>query len=185
MFSLENGVLLLGVVLVTTSLLMQMRKRQRQATPRLSPREELERARQAHGLHGDLEEVMVEVEQLAKRFGTQLDAKSIQLDRMIRQADERIQTMQRLAENTGGHRQISDMTEVPSNVSARAGTNPSAASSTEATGSAEQQNEVDQQDTLARNIYALADAGSDPLEIAKQLDEHVGKVELILALRSA
>lgn len=93
--------------------------------------------------------------------------------------------MQRLAENTGGHRQISDMTEVPSNVAARAGTNPSAASSTETAGSAEQQNEVDQQDTLTRSIYALADAGSDPLEIAKQLDEHVGKVELILALRSA
>lgn len=91
MFSLENGVLLLGIVLVTTSLLMRMRKRQRQATPRLSPREELVRAHQARGLHGDLEEVMVEVEQLAKRFGTQLDAKSIQLDRLIRQTDERIQ----------------------------------------------------------------------------------------------
>jgi len=32
-------------------------------------------------------------------------------------------------------------------------------------------------------VYRLADAGNDPIEIARITGEHVGKVELILALR--
>lgn len=38
-------------------------------------------------------------------------------------------------------------------------------------------------DPLARDIYALADAGHSAVEIASQLQEHAGKVELMLALR--
>jgi hypothetical protein len=32
-------------------------------------------------------------------------------------------------------------------------------------------------------VYELADGGRDPVEIARALDEQIGKVELILALR--
>ena len=39
-------------------------------------------------------------------------------------------------------------------------------------------------DPLTRQIYEMADQGTTPVEIAQQLDEQVGKVELILALRS-
>jgi len=39
--------------------------------------------------------------------------------------------------------------------------------------------------TFGESVYALADAGSSSDEIARQLDEHIGKVELILALREA
>ena len=39
-------------------------------------------------------------------------------------------------------------------------------------------------DPLARKIYKLADAGRDPAQIAQELDEHIGKVELVLALRT-
>jgi hypothetical protein len=38
-------------------------------------------------------------------------------------------------------------------------------------------------DPLTRAVYELADAGRRPLDIAQELDEQVGKVELILALR--
>ncbi len=38
-------------------------------------------------------------------------------------------------------------------------------------------------DPLTANVYELADRGRSPLEIARYLDEQVGKVELILALR--
>lgn len=40
-------------------------------------------------------------------------------------------------------------------------------------------------DPIVRNIYRLADEGRAPLEIAQALDEQVGKVELVLALREA
>jgi hypothetical protein len=38
-------------------------------------------------------------------------------------------------------------------------------------------------DPLTRSVYEHADTGLSALEIAQQLDEQVGKVELILALR--
>jgi len=41
----------------------------------------------------------------------------------------------------------------------------------------------DNLDPLTANVYELADRGRTPLEIARNLDEQVGKVELILALR--
>lgn len=38
-------------------------------------------------------------------------------------------------------------------------------------------------DPLAKSVYELADAGRSSIEIARELDEQVGKVDLILALR--
>lgn len=38
-------------------------------------------------------------------------------------------------------------------------------------------------DPLTRTVYELADEGKTAVQIARQLDEHLGKVELILALR--
>jgi TolA-binding protein len=40
-------------------------------------------------------------------------------------------------------------------------------------------------DSTKQAIYELADSGKAPLDIARELNEHVGKVELILALREA
>lgn len=39
-------------------------------------------------------------------------------------------------------------------------------------------------DPLCARVYQLADSGADAVEIAKQLSEHTGKVQLILALRA-
>ena len=44
-------------------------------------------------------------------------------------------------------------------------------------------NEPNDTDPLAQEIYQLSDSGKNPVEIAGALEEHVGKVELILALR--
>ena len=38
-------------------------------------------------------------------------------------------------------------------------------------------------DPLNQQVYSLADDGLPPVEIARQLQQHTGKVELILALR--
>jgi hypothetical protein len=41
----------------------------------------------------------------------------------------------------------------------------------------------DDVDPVTRRVYGLADQGLTPVEIAGRLEEQVGKVELILALR--
>ena len=39
-------------------------------------------------------------------------------------------------------------------------------------------------DAFTQHVYELADAGQPPVMIARDLNEHVGKIELILALRA-
>ncbi len=50
-----------------------------------------------------------------------------------------------------------------------------------ATGVATRTTELD--DPVARSIYRLADQGASAMDISRKLNEHLGKVELILALR--
>lgn len=168
-----NMLLPAGVVLIVAWLMLRLRKRSKHPTTIARPAEQLEQQRQASGLRGDLERVMVEVEQLAKRFGAQLDTKSIRLEKLIEQADARIAELERLRPSNGAG--LGDS----SDVSAEGTIDTVASDNPESNGipGAEQDSET------ARAVYRMADAGNDPIEIAKALGEHVGKIELILALR--
>ena len=176
-FTFDHVLVIGGIVLITVSLLIRIRKRRQEVPRRLTAGEQLERARQKHGLRGDIEELMVEVEQLAKRFGAQLDAKSIQLERLIRQADERIEKLQRLESRVASTKSVRETSPVAISeaISARSLPHSTAPAMVES---------HPKQDPLAMSVYAMADSGSDPIEIAKTLNEQVGKVELILALRN-
>lgn len=156
-----------GLLLITVALLARLRKRRRRAAVAgsgegggITARERLERYRQEKGVRHDLESLMVEIEQLAKRMGSQLDAKTVQLEALIRQADDRLDQLRRASD--GGPVTGSATAEPPA---APAG--PSDA------------------DPLARSVCELAEQGLSPIDIARRLDEHVGKVELILALSKA
>lgn len=145
-----------GVLLLVMWSMMRLRQRKRRMANQPTASEQIERNRQARGLRGDLEQVMVEVEQLARRFGAQLDAKSMKLEKLIDEADRRIARLE--AMDSGS---------------------PSALPPAQAPSS-----QVAAPDSeLAASVYRLADAGNDAIEIARALGEHVGKVELILALR--
>ncbi|MAE66077.1 MAG: hypothetical protein CMJ18_17540 [Phycisphaeraceae bacterium] len=131
--------------------MMRLRKRARRRAGEPSAHEKVERMRQMRGMRGDLEDLMVEIDQLARRFGAQLDAKGLQLERLIEEADRRIARLEALGRAPDG-----PVEEQPT-----------------------------PEDPLARSVYDLADKGADATKIAHELNEHVGKVELILALRNA
>ncbi|MBI1335695.1 MAG: hypothetical protein GC164_01885 [Phycisphaera sp.] len=155
-------VLILGLVLVTVSLMLRIRKKQREAGQRhrdLDPHERVERYRQESGTKADLEQLMVEIEQFAKRLGTQLDAKAMRLEKLIEEADRRIAQLDAPPESP-------EPPDAPSIKPAMASPVPSP-------------------DPLTTKVYSLADEGLAPIDIARKVDEHVGKVELILALRQA
>ncbi|MEM9251346.1 MAG: hypothetical protein AAGB29_03255 [Planctomycetota bacterium] len=160
--------LLLGIVLVIAYLFISIRaKRRRSATdPSLSATEQIERNRQLKGMRGDLETIMVEIEQMAKRVGHQLDAKATRLEQLINEAELKIAQLDR-AQN--GHDSPAD--DSP----------PASASSNDATPAPA--SDESQDDDRRRRIYALADAGHDAHEIALELNEMPGTVELILNLR--
>ena len=158
----------LGILLIIFGLLLRLRIKRRRSAMQLTPREQIERLKNQQAMRGDLEHLMVEIEQLARRLGSQLDAKTIALENLINEADRKIQTLQRLNANGAP----------PSNPDkAPPAMDPAVIP--------RQTGEQVQQDRLAQAVYELADRGAEPVEIARQLNEGVGKVELILALRNA
>lgn len=175
----SDVLLVLGLGMITTWLVLRIRKHRAKAEPTITPSQRAQRLRQERGMRGDLEDLMVEIEQLAKRFSAQLDAKSIQLERLLREADERIQQLQQLeqAKPQPGFAPEPDPAATPVSHatpprSDPAALNPSGASTT-----------APHDDPLVGKVHDLADRGMEAIEIARALDAHLGKVELILALR--
>jgi hypothetical protein len=162
------GVVLLGFILVNS---VRGRIARRQAeTP--SPRERIERMKAAAGGQEDIHAAGAELLKTAQRLAGQLDAKAERLEQLLAPAEQRIASLEALL------RQVEALSAQPSSgaaliepeVEGPAGTDEQPASAVPV-------------DPLTAMIYELADAGRGPVQIAQQLDEQVGKVELILALR--
>lgn len=181
-FSDHSWLLVLGIVLVTTSLLMRARKRRRTQPASLTPSETTERYRQQRGLRGDLESLMVEIEQMAKRLGAQLDAKSVRIERLLHEADETLARLERRRKAAGDTDSPDAFERNPSHRHAGATAAPQTA---QRPGRRITTSDDPAADPLARSVYQLADGGMAADQIAQQLNEHIGKVELILALRDA
>src|SRR5690606_30653650 len=101
-----------------------------------------------------LEDIMVDIEQMAKRLGAQLDNKAARVEALIDQADRRINELKQLHRESNSRANTSDAVPAVGNANANAdGTTARQAPD----------------DPLANSIYALADAGHDPIHIAQKL----------------
>ncbi|MFA7237897.1 MAG: hypothetical protein WC058_13620 [Phycisphaeraceae bacterium] len=158
--SSSDMMMIAGVVLITLVLVVNMRKRfgkrrrRAQADESLTPHEKIERIKQTAGMKDDLRSMMVELEDLTRRFGSQLDSRAIKIEKLLREADQRIKQLEQM---TG--RSAPPPPEVETS-----GDSP-------------------ETDELTRKVTRLSDQGKAPGEIAAALEEHIGKIELILALR--
>jgi len=161
-FQLSDLLLAAGLLLLSLALLSRLRRRRLVGQSQPTAREKIERDRQLRAMRGDLEQVMVQVEELARQFSAKLDAKTIALERLLREAEAKIHEMKALGK---GRSESGPGDPRPGSGVSGAG---------EGGG-----------DPLARSVYALADEGLTSAQIAQRLEEHVGKVELILSLREA
>lgn len=214
--------LALGIVLVTASMFIGLRNRKKRSSSKITGREQLERARQHTALRSDLGALAVEIEELARRLGAQLDNKAARLEKLLDDADAATARLAQLQESllsgrTGtpapppteatrnqasGTGSADSFTPAASAAPAPAAptTPPTAASSAEVPSSPLGEAEEAKTpggpkdsrasggggtDRLAHDVHKLADAGHTPPQIARALDEHVGKIELILALRKS
>lgn len=107
-----------------------------------------------------LTELAADVEELTARLAAQLDAKAAKLEALLAEADDAIA---RLAPPS------------PPRAARRAGAG-------EGVDRADEGGEGG--DPITRDVYRLADEGCSPVQIAQRLEQHTGKVELILALRN-
>ena len=98
------------------------------------------------------------LEDTARRLSALLDNKSRRLEKLIDDADQRIAALG-LRTDATATRPTAAVTPPP------------------------RSNGGPPKDALTQDVYELADAGRNSVEIAQRLDEQVGKIELILALR--
>ena len=186
LFEKTDLVLAAGLTMVISGLVWSYKKRRRtQAShPTLTPNEQIERNRQMRGVRGDLESLMVEIEQFSKRLSSHLDAKAAAMEMLLKQVDTRIAELKRLTGNgqstgsgTSAQRHEKDIED---DDPFREPPQPAEPAKHRSAPSAQLP-----EDALSRSVYQLADQGLDAYTIAQRLQEHVGKIELILALRTA
>jgi len=176
-FEPHHLLLVLALALITASLLSMWKKRKSQRSKRVTGREQLGQLREKERVRGDLESLMVEVEQLARQMSAQLDAKSHRLEQLLDEADRKIAELQR-SRDDHAERDAADASE-PGLEEPSMSTPPPTVGAPSPPGP-----DPAVRDALPHRVYELADQGLAAEQIADQLDEHAGKVELILALRN-
>lgn len=168
---LSDSQILLIIVAVgvsATMIVSARRRRPRDAnSPRAYVREQLARLGQEAEVKDDLEALLVQVQDVTRQMNAQLDTRFCKLERIIRDADERIDKLDRLSRVVEGQ-PVCDVT-----VGDRA----------EETAACPQDHASNDQTRRHAQIYELSDAGLSTVEIAEQSDRTTGEIELILALR--
>lgn len=117
---------------------------------------------QQRSVERQMQNVLVEMSEMARQITAQLDTRAAKLEALIRDADQRIAAMKSQA--------VSPAPNPPQNPPAPG---PFMAESTD-------QPMIDPRHAL---VYALADQGRSPKDIAQELNRPSGEIELILALR--
>jgi len=176
-------IMVVGVgVLLTISIRLKI-ARKNAAIP--SARDQIEAIKAGGNARADADAIQASMHDFARKLSAQLDNKAERLEQLIVQAEDRIAQLNALESQASGAATAKPFTrKVISNGP------PMRTPASEATSSAKGQalsvstrSESEPADSLRRAIYALADSGRTPVEISRELDEHIGKIELILALR--
>ncbi len=157
-------IILAAIVLMVISL--RRRSEHRERTPSEVARDYARRVRDHEPVKGDMEALLVEIQEMARQISAQLDTKFAKLDVLIRDADDRIQRLERLTTQAG-----------------RPGVDVTVDDDGSHTDLAPTDGNGDGLTDEQRKIYGLADAGRTAIEIAQQTGQNPGEVELILALR--
>lgn len=113
-----------------------------------------------------LEQVMLELDQLSRQIHGRIDTKLARLEAVIRDADQRIDTLSRLIRTMQGESAQEFTLDRESPDEARSARS-------------------DIVDDRHAPIYELAEGGKSPVEIARRVGKTTGEVELILALKRA
>jgi len=148
-------------------MMISTRRRLREArnSPKAYAREQIARLRDEQAVVQDMEEVMAQLEQFSRETRARIDNRFAKLEAVIRDADQRIDRLERLLRRAGGENAIEVTVDDTSEDTADG---PSM-----------------EDDPRRRAIYALADAGRTPVQIAEETGQSIGEIELILALRKA
>lgn len=162
--------LLLVVVAVTLMIIVTRRRIIRSQNSANPPARELyAQLKNEDGAKRELEALMMELDELARQLMGRLDSRFAKLEATIKDADERIDRLNRMIRAQSGHTTL----DVTIDEAGTAGIASIGKSETPAR----------EPDDPHANIYRLADQGASPVEIATQVGRSTGEIELILSLR--
>jgi hypothetical protein len=135
---------------------------------------------QQRALERDMQSLLVEYEQMIRNMTSQLDTRAAKLELLIKEADDKIVALRAASAGSG---------------SAGAGSPGESATTVDADNVAAIARATDLTPTARRDptgpdprhaeVYALADQGLSPRDVARKLGRPNGEIELILALRTA
>lgn len=167
-----------GFFLVYLMYLRPKAKKARRRDPLATPPSVRQSLASERATERAMQSLVIELEQMSRQIGAQLDTKAAKLEVLIGQADKRIDELKRLGERHDSA-EISNVSAVRASELATRLTDGLIAGrvGAEASGLA----------ALAkhREIYELADSGENAAAIAGKLRRPKGEVELILALRAS
>ncbi|MFQ5804893.1 MAG: hypothetical protein ACE5I3_00420 [Phycisphaerae bacterium] len=170
-------VTVLMVLCAIVIMVMLLRRHQfRATTGRDVAREQLARIRDQHRLRESMDQLLVELEEVSRRVGAQVDTKFAKLDAVIRDADDRIA---RLEQMLGRHGTEPSQPAAPAKPAAQAALEGGAKDEPPPAKCPD----PEPADPRFRRVYELVDAGASPIKAAEELGMPLGEVELILNLR--
>ena len=166
-------VLLVGVLIIIALMMFSSVRRHRRGgpDPRAYARDQIARLKDQKGIKDDLQQLVVELHDAARRLNAQMDTKSAKLEALITDADERIRRLSRTGRGESS--------------SGEAG---SAASSHGVDVVVDEPlgGELSEEppDPVHHRVLTLGARGLSSVEIARETGVKPGEVELILALHA-
>ena len=134
-------------------------------------RDHVARIRDQHQLRQSMDELLVQLEEVSRSVGAQVETKFTKLEKVIRDADDRIARL----EGVLGH-----SSNEPAKPAARP---PRDDTGTRPEPRPEESRPIKPVDPSFQRIYDLVDAGASTIKAAEQLNMPLGEVELIVNLR--
>lgn len=171
------AVAMIGVLAILRS--TRKRWRESQALSRQSVRERYQQLQQDRSQTRDADQVMTELERLARQIHGRVDTQFAKLEAVIRDADDRIEKLSRLMRASEGGPAL-DVTvgderfETPRGA-APSGTPPAPATIAPAV-------DTSTRNELRAQVRALYTNGSSAEQIARALNQPIGEVQLMLSL---
>ena len=159
----------LTVVYITLVKPLRTKKKQKDPLERGAGHSSLAQQR---AVERDMSNLLVELSEMARQMTAQLDTRSAKLELLIREADARIAALR-------------SGSPAPAIAPDSAVDEPLQGVIIEAKASLNGSLHEQKVDPRHAQIYDLADEGHSPQEIARQLGQPSGEIELILALRGA
>lgn len=149
---------------------------------------QMSRIRDQRELRGSVDELLVQLEDVARRVGAEVETRFAKLEAVIRDADSRIAALRNLSENADVSQVAAPSAPAcpPAATPRRPETRTTRATPPTASETPKRGNQrvgSADGDPRFKQVYELADSGAPPIKVAEQLGLPLGEVELILNLR--